>query len=56
MVILSTERLILREFEKQDFPSVHEYASDPEVVKFMPWDPTHPQRLGALLKTQYRTR
>jgi [ribosomal protein S5]-alanine N-acetyltransferase len=42
MVILSTERLILREFEKQDFPSVHEYASDPEVVKFMPWGPNSP--------------
>jgi len=39
MVTLTSERLVLREFVRDDFDSVHKYASDPEVVKFMPWGP-----------------
>ena len=39
MVTLPSERLVLREFVRDDFDSVHKYASDPEVVKFMPWGP-----------------
>ena len=34
---LETERLILREFEESDWQAVHEYASDPEVVRYMQW-------------------
>ena len=37
---LETERLILRRLVPQDEDDVFEYASDPEVPKFMPWD-TH---------------
>lgn len=33
---IETERLILREFVKGDFLSIHNYASDPEVVKCQP--------------------
>ena len=36
---LSTERLLIREFVPADRADVHEYASDPEVVRFMGWGP-----------------
>ena len=39
MTTLQTERLMLREFEEDDWLAVHEYASDPDVVKFMTWGP-----------------
>ena len=34
-----TERLLLRDFVEGDWRAVHEYGSDPEVVRFMPWGP-----------------
>jgi len=39
MVIIRTERLILREFDETDWQAVHSYASDPEVVRYMDWGP-----------------
>lgn len=36
---LETRRLILREFKKTDWKSVHEYASDPDVSRYMEWGP-----------------
>lgn len=36
---IETERLILRELNKEDFASVHSYASNPEVSKYLPWEP-----------------
>jgi ribosomal-protein-alanine N-acetyltransferase len=36
---LRTERLVLRDFVGEDWSQVHEYGSDPEVVRFMPWGP-----------------
>jgi RimJ/RimL family protein N-acetyltransferase len=36
---LETERLVLREFKATDWKAVHEYARDPDVVKFMEWGP-----------------
>jgi RimJ/RimL family protein N-acetyltransferase len=36
---LETERLVLREFVADDVAAVHEYASDPEVSRFMTWGP-----------------
>ena len=38
-IILTTERLILREARKSDWKDVHEYAVDPDVYRFMPWGP-----------------
>jgi [ribosomal protein S5]-alanine N-acetyltransferase len=38
-ITLRTERLRLRSFRTDDFDAVHEYGSDPEVVRFMPWGP-----------------
>ena len=42
-MMLETERLILREFREADFEAVHEYGSDPEVVKYMLWGPNTEQ-------------
>jgi RimJ/RimL family protein N-acetyltransferase len=39
MVTINTERLTLRELQPSDLNAVHEYASDPEVVRFMYWGP-----------------
>ncbi len=36
---LHTGRLTLRELEDGDWEAVHHYASDYEVVRFMPWGP-----------------
>ena len=36
---LETERLVLRELAASDFAAVHAYASDPVVVRYMPWGP-----------------
>ena len=38
-VILTTERLTLRDFRRKDWKAVHAYAADLEVVRFMPWGP-----------------
>ena len=38
-IILETERLILRDIREEDFPAIHQYGSDPEVVKFMLFGP-----------------
>lgn len=39
MVRIETERLILREFRKDDVSAAHRYASNPNVVKYMVWGP-----------------
>lgn len=49
MQTLETERLILREFQKSDWKAVHEYASDPEVVRFLEWGPNTPDETVAFL-------
>lgn len=36
---LQTKRLLLRDFEMEDFEQVHEYASQPEVSRYMEWGP-----------------
>ena len=36
---LQTARLILRDFREEDWRDVHEYGSDPKVVKYMPFGP-----------------
>ena len=39
LIVTQTVRLELREFQKADWTEVHEYASDPQVVRFMSWGP-----------------
>ncbi len=41
MTSLETSRLVLREFRERDWQDVHEYASDPEVVRYMDWGPNN---------------
>lgn len=40
---LRTERLRLRDLADEDYEAVHSYASDPEVVRYMPWGPNTEQ-------------
>lgn len=35
MIPLETQRLILRDFVESDWPIVHKYASDREVVRYL---------------------
>ncbi len=37
--VVETERLILRELNKEDFASIHSYVSDPEVCRYQTWGP-----------------
>ena len=39
MEVTRTERLLLRDLMEADWHSVHWYASDPEVVRYMNWGP-----------------
>lgn len=47
---IETERLLLREFLKTDWKAVHEYASDPEVVRYLEWGPNTPDETVAFLE------
>ena len=42
-IILTTERLLLRDFVEDDWRAVHEYAVDPEVVRYVEWGPNTEQ-------------
>jgi ribosomal-protein-alanine N-acetyltransferase len=37
--VIRTKRLMLRDLEEADWQAVHDYASDPEVVRYMNWGP-----------------
>lgn len=39
MHVIETPTLLLRAFEESDFDAVHEYASDPEVTRYLSWGP-----------------
>lgn len=47
---VTTERLILREFQPADEADIHEYASDPLVPRFDSWGPNTPQQTHDALK------
>ncbi|HEY8423422.1 MAG TPA: GNAT family N-acetyltransferase [Clostridia bacterium] len=51
-----TNRLILRPFEKGDFNAVHEYASDEEVCRYLPWGPNSFNDTKQFIKRAIRTR
>lgn len=40
---IRTPRLILRDFRAGDVDDIHEYAIDPQVVRFMDWAPNTPE-------------
>jgi RimJ/RimL family protein N-acetyltransferase len=47
---LETERLILRDFMEEDRREVHQYGSDPEVVKYMPFGPNTEEDTKAFIQ------
>ncbi len=47
---LTTKRLLLRGFAKKDWQSVHEYASDPEVVRYLSWGPNTEEETRDLVR------
>jgi [ribosomal protein S5]-alanine N-acetyltransferase len=47
---IETDRLLLREFRISDEPDIHEYACDPEVVRFTDWGPNTRDITQAVLR------
>jgi [ribosomal protein S5]-alanine N-acetyltransferase len=48
---IETQRLILRELSEDDFDDIHEFKSDPQVVKYLTWGPnSREQTLQSLRK------
>ena len=41
---LITPRLILRDFEEDDWSALHAFRSDPDVARYMDWEPETPAR------------
>lgn len=46
---IETPRLLLREFRAEDELDIHEYASDPEVVRLLIWGPNTRELTRAFL-------
>lgn len=53
-IVLTGERVLLREFALGDWEAVHAYATLPEVYRFQPWGPNTPEEtrayVGAILE------
>lgn len=47
---LRLPRLLLRDFREDDLDAVHGYASDPEVVRYVPWGPNRLDDTRAFLR------
>ncbi len=56
MTELRTRRLLLREFDRSDFGAVHEYASDPEVVRYTIFGPNTPEETLAFIERSVEER
>ncbi len=44
---LVTLRLILRDFREDDWPALHAFRSDPDVARYMDWEPETPEQTRA---------
>lgn len=49
-VLLTVDRLALREFAQDDWQAVHEYAADPEVVRYMTWGPNDEEQTRGFIR------
>jgi ribosomal-protein-alanine N-acetyltransferase len=49
---IRTERLLLREFRRQDYADIHAYAIDPLTVRYMDWGPNTEQVTREFLERQ----
>jgi len=50
MVTIKTQRILLRELKETDGKAVLEYASDPEVVRYMDWGPNSKEETEAFIQ------
>jgi RimJ/RimL family protein N-acetyltransferase len=48
--VIATPRLVLRDFREDDWVAVHEYASDLDVVRYMPWGPNGEKETKAFVE------
>jgi RimJ/RimL family protein N-acetyltransferase len=48
--VITTARLVLRDFREDDWSAVHEYGSDLEVVRYMPWGPNNESETKAFIE------
>lgn len=48
--VITTPRLVLRDFNEEDWRAVHEYATDLEVVRYMPWGPNSEKETSAFIE------
>jgi hypothetical protein len=49
-VELGTTRLRFRDFELEDYPAIHAFATDLTVVNYVEWGPNTPQETEAFLR------
>jgi RimJ/RimL family protein N-acetyltransferase len=47
---IQTKRLILRDFVMADWKAIHDYDSDPEVVRYMDWGPNTEEETKSFLQ------
>jgi RimJ/RimL family protein N-acetyltransferase len=47
---LSSERVVLRELMREDWPAIHAYASRIEVCRYQPWGPNTPDETTAFVE------
>lgn len=48
---LSSDRVVLRELMREDWPAIHAYASRLDVCRFQPWGPNTPEQTIAFVET-----
>ena len=57
--VLETERLVLRRMKRSDADDMFEYASDPEVTRYLLWephaDPRQTARYLAFIQSRYKS-
>ena len=51
--VFQTERLILRDFREEDWKDIHEYDTDPETVKYMPFGPNTEDETKAFISKSF---
>ena len=54
-IIVETDRLLLRRYEEGDLEDLFEYLSDPEVVKFEPYQPMGKEEVEKNLRWRIST-
>ena len=50
MEVTGTKRLLLRDLKEADWQAIHQYASDPEVVRYMGWGPNTQEETAGFIR------